>query len=183
MSAPTSTAARACSMFCTWQINLAPAALIRGANGTGDPNDSITAAGECASTSSSNTGRLASDQVIKPQPTRVFRASANSRSSHSASPYPPPIRPSPPAAVTAAASLPPAANAIGAEMIGCSIPSISVNRVYKAIRVSSQATKSIYRKSPRELPCFSKEQFRLRRLIIDTVDEYLSNPIPLGDQA
>src|SRR5450759_4139868 len=99
ISAPTSTAARTCSMFCTWQINLAPAPLTRGANGTGDPNDSITAAGECASTSPSNIGRLASDQVIKPQPTRVFRASANSRSSHSASPYPPPIRPSPPAAV------------------------------------------------------------------------------------
>src|ERR1035437_10611678 len=116
-------------MFCTWQINVAPAALIRGANGTGDPNDGITAAGECASTSSSNTGRLASDQVIKPQPTRAFRASANSRSSQAGSPYPPPIRPRPPARVTAAANAPPPAKAIGADTIGYRIFSARVSLV------------------------------------------------------
>src|SRR6516164_4403558 len=42
------------------------------------------------------------------------------------------MRPSPPAAVTAAASLPPAADPIGASTIGCSIPRRSVNRVRSA---------------------------------------------------
>ena len=139
MSAPASTAARACSIVCTWQINFVPAALICLPKADGDPNDNITAAGERVSTRSSSSGRFASDQVMKPQPTRALPASANSRLSHSASPYPPPIRPSPPAPVTAAASLPPAAKAMGAEMIGCSIRSISVSRVCKAIQFSSLA--------------------------------------------
>src|SRR5579871_3606651 len=39
------------------------------------------------------------------------------------------MRPSPPAAVTAAASFPPAAVPIGASTIGCSMPSRSVSRV------------------------------------------------------
>src|SRR6185437_6651426 len=40
------------------------------------------------------------------------------------------MRPRPPAAVTAEASLPPAANAMGAEMIGCVRPSCCVSRVF-----------------------------------------------------
>jgi hypothetical protein len=48
-----------------------------------------------------------------------------------------PISPSPPAAETAAASRPPAANAIGADMIGCSMSRISVNRVRKVIQSCS----------------------------------------------
>ena len=43
--------------------HLGTAALMCGANGTGDPNDSITAVGECANTSSSNAGSFANDQA------------------------------------------------------------------------------------------------------------------------
>src|SRR6185437_4968805 len=86
MSAPASTAVLACSMFCTWQISLEPAALTAGANGAGVPNDNIMAAGECANAICSNSGCLASDQVLNPQPTRALPAAVNSRCSHAPSP-------------------------------------------------------------------------------------------------
>src|SRR5262245_30059553 len=44
-------------------------------------------------------------------------------------------RPRPPAEVTVAARRPPAANAIVAEIIGCSTSSISFNRVRKTLKV------------------------------------------------
>ena len=47
ISAPASSACRAISSFCTWQISSAPADLMRGANGLGSPNESMTARG-CA---------------------------------------------------------------------------------------------------------------------------------------
>ena len=59
---------RAMSSLCTWQINSAPAALMRGANGLGSPNDSMIARGFASSAMSSSSGRLARLQVMKPMP-------------------------------------------------------------------------------------------------------------------
>src|SRR3954471_2176489 len=70
---------------------------------------------------------------MKPHPTRAFPAAENSPPTQPPSPYPPPIRPSPPAFDTAAASRPPAIMPIGAEMIGCSMSNRSVSRVRSRI--------------------------------------------------
>ena len=58
MSAPASSACRAISSLCTWQISNAPAALIFGANGAGSPNDSMIARGLASSAMSSKLGLL-----------------------------------------------------------------------------------------------------------------------------
>ena len=49
-----------------WQIRAAPAPRMSSTKGRGSPNDSITAAGRCFSTSVSSDGDLRKDQVMKP---------------------------------------------------------------------------------------------------------------------
>src|SRR4030088_1453835 len=73
---------------------------------------------------------------MKPHPTSLRVIFADSASNQERSPYPPPSRPSPPAAATAVAKSAPAAGVIGARMIGCSMSKNFVNRVL-IIRVSS----------------------------------------------
>src|SRR5690348_7002918 len=68
--------------------------------------------------------------------------------------------PKPPAAVTAAASLPPAANAIGAERIGCSMRSFCVRRVVSAINSS-------VRKFPIKRARLAVKRARLQRALAD----------------
>jgi hypothetical protein len=60
-------------------------------------------------------------------------AIASSGSSQLRSDRPPPIRPSPPASDTAAASAPPEAPPIGASAIGCCNENMSVNAVRSAM--------------------------------------------------
>ena len=69
-----------------WQTSRAPAARISSTKGRGSPNDSITAAGRCFSTSVSSEGDLRNDQVMKPTPTRSPAAAANCSSSQVGSP-------------------------------------------------------------------------------------------------
>src|ERR1700736_2065551 len=66
---------------------------------------------------------------MKPHPTSLRVIFADSASNQERSPYPPPSRPSPPAAATAADKSAPAAGVIGARMIGCSMSKNFVNRV------------------------------------------------------
>jgi hypothetical protein len=118
MSAPASAACLACISVCTWQIVLQPASLMRPVNGVGSPNDSITAAGRASSAISSAAWLRSNAQRMNPMPTRALPASASSSLITFVLAYPDPIIPSPPAWVTAAASLPPAAEPIGARSIG-----------------------------------------------------------------
>ena len=107
----------------------APAFFIFCACGRTSPNESMTATGRRSSTKSSNRGRLAMLQVIKPTPTRASPAASNSRASQVSSPYPPPIMPKPPALLTVAASRPSETTSIGASRIGCLTFRSSVRRV------------------------------------------------------
>src|SRR5712672_3707322 len=66
---------------------------------------------------------------MKPHPTSLRVIFADSASNQERSPYPPPSRPSPPAAATALDKSAPAAGVIGARMIGCSMSKNFVNRV------------------------------------------------------
>src|SRR5690242_1139658 len=108
---------------------LHPAALIRPVKGVGSPKDSITAAGLASSATSRAAGLRSSAQVIKPMPTRALPASLSSVRIVVMSAWPEPIIPRPPELVTAEASFPPAADPIGASMIGCSIASRRVSAV------------------------------------------------------
>src|SRR6266851_2004867 len=65
----------------------------------------------------------------EPHPTSLRVIFADSVSNQERSPYPPPSRPRPPAAATAAAKSAPAAGVIGARMIGCSMSKNFINRV------------------------------------------------------
>src|SRR4051812_1601258 len=64
---------------------------------------------------------------MNPPPSGALPGGANSPPTHSAFPYPPPIIPSPPAWLTADASLPEDTRSIGASRIGYSIPSAWVS--------------------------------------------------------
>src|SRR5713226_8067915 len=66
---------------------------------------------------------------MKRHPTSLRVIFADSVSNQERSPYPPPSRPRPPAAATAAAKSAPAAGVIGARMIGCSMSKNFINRV------------------------------------------------------
>jgi hypothetical protein len=85
-SAPQSIACSASRRVCTWQMSLAPEALMRAANGCGLPNDGKMARGLRARTRSTSCGCFFSAQVMKPQPTAALPAARNSASSQSLSP-------------------------------------------------------------------------------------------------
>src|SRR4051794_10816220 len=108
---------------------LHPAFLMRPVNGVGSPNDSMIASGRASSATSSAAGLRSRAHRIKPIPTRALPASASSLRIAVVLAYPEPMKPSPPAWVTVAASLPPAAEPIGAKRIGCSMPSRRVSAV------------------------------------------------------
>mmetsp|Transcript_74949 Transcript_74949/g.173805 ORF Transcript_74949/g.173805 Transcript_74949/m.173805 type:complete len:270 (-) Transcript_74949:247-1056(-) len=82
----TTTAAPASSASCTWtmlwhwQISGTPTERMTGAKGPGLPKESITALGLCFRACSSSSGCRASDQVMKPMPTRASPTSAKARS-------------------------------------------------------------------------------------------------------
>ena len=105
----------------TWATTRAPAACACSVHPAGSPKDSDTTAGRSASDAPSSSGRRSSIHTIRPIPNRPCgRASAACSAIHSVrgALLVTPIRPSPPAADTAPASLPPDHPPIGASTIG-----------------------------------------------------------------
>ena len=133
-SAPRSSARCASGSVVTWIISVIPASRTAETNGVGSPNDSMIAAGSSAMARCTVASSMAHDSRPMPQGRSVpARASAHSRAIQSPAPPPAPIRPKPPPLETAAVSAPPATPPIGANTIGCSMPSRSVRAVRNAM--------------------------------------------------
>src|SRR5690606_5556908 len=124
-SMPASAARRACSAVKTWVAVRIPRSCARDTQVSSSPNETASRAGRASSAAASSAGRRAATQSTRPMPNGPVIAHARSISRCRASgvaALPMPIMPSPPAAVTAAASAPPATPPIGAWTTGTRRP-------------------------------------------------------------
>ena len=123
MSAPAATASFASCMVWTWHMTFAPVAFALLSQGSGLPKDNAMMGGFASSAASKNLGNTGMKSLMKPTANGwsvVVRMCAISFSSQSVSfcGWRPPKLPSAPAFETAAASVPPQYNAMGADMMG-----------------------------------------------------------------